>query len=105
MVILKKPLMVKIMDYIKANAFVFYSINSESFINFIEYSKTENSCEFLTKIVEQNQTERIIFFLYNSKSHHADKTVRRTRELKNTTGVSTSAFTRSKSCRIFMENN
>ncbi len=74
--------MIKNTDYIKANAFAFYSINGRNLIDFMESSKAENVCEFLTKIVEQNPKTKIILILDNSKSHHADKTVRKARELK-----------------------
>lgn len=74
----------KNMDYVKSNAFAFYSINGNNFIDFMESSKAENVCEFLEKIVEYNQKKRIILILDNSKSHHADKTVRKARELKIT---------------------
>ena len=74
--------MIKNTDYIKANSFAFYSINGNSFIYFMEGSKAENVCEFLEKIVKQNPKKRIILVLDNSKSHHADKTVRKARELK-----------------------
>lgn len=37
----KKPLMIKNTDYIKANAFAFYSINGNNFIDFMELSKAE----------------------------------------------------------------
>ena len=76
--------MIKNTDYIKANAFAFYSINGNNLIDFMESSKAENVCEFLAKIVEQNPRKRIILVLDNSKSHHADKTVRKARELKIT---------------------
>ena len=71
-------------DYIKANAFAFYSINGNNLIDFMKSSKAENVCEFLGKIVEQNPRKSIILVLDNSKSHHADKTVRKARELKIT---------------------
>lgn len=74
--------MIKNMDYLKANTFAFYSINGNNFTDFMESSKAENVCEFLVKIVEQNPRKRIILVLDNSKSHHADKTVRKARELK-----------------------
>jgi putative transposase len=48
----------------------------------MESSKAENVCEFLEKIVEHNQKKKIILVLDNSKSHHADKTVRKARDLK-----------------------
>ena len=70
------------MDYIKANAFAFYSINGSNLIDFMESSKAENVCEFLEKIVKQNPEKRIILVLDNSRSHHADKTIRKARKLK-----------------------
>ena len=50
----------------------------------MESSKAENVCEFLVKIVEQNPKTKIILILDNSRSHRADKTVRKARELKIT---------------------
>jgi len=76
--------MIKNTDYMKANAFAFYSINGNNIIDFMESSKAENVCEFLVKIVEQNPRKKIILVLDNSTSHHADKTVRKARELKIT---------------------
>lgn len=76
--------MMKNTDYVKSNAFAFYSINGSNFIDFMESSKAENVCEFLEKIVEYNQKKRIILVLDNSKSHHADKTVRKARDLNIT---------------------
>jgi len=71
----------------------------------MESSKAENVCEFLEKIVEYNQKKRIILILENSKSHHADKTVKESKRFKNNTCVPSSLFSRSKSCRIYMEND
>jgi transposase len=76
--------MMKNTDYVKSNAFAFYSINGSNFIDFMESSKAENVCEFLEKIVECNQKKRIILVLDNSRSHHADKTVRKARDLNIT---------------------
>ena len=76
--------MIKNTDYIKANAFAFYSINGSNLIDFMGSSKAEDVCEFLEKIVEQNPGKRIILILDNSRSHHADKTVKKARELKIT---------------------
>jgi transposase len=76
--------MIKNTDYIKANAFAFYSINGKNLIDFMASSKAENVCEFLVKIVEQNPKTKIILILDNSRSHHADKTVKKARELKIT---------------------
>ena len=74
--------MIKNMDYIKANVFAFYSINGSNLIDFMESSKAENVCEFLEKIVKQNPEKRIMLVLDNSRSHHADKTIRKARKLK-----------------------
>jgi len=74
-------LILKNTDYIKANAFAFYSINGNNLIDFMEHSKAENVCEFLEKIAEQNQGKKTILILDNSKSHHADKTIRKAKEL------------------------
>lgn len=76
--------MIKNTNYIKANTFAFYSINENSFIDFMEGSKAKNVCEFLEKIVEHDPRKRIIFILDNSKPHCAHKTVRKARELKIT---------------------
>ncbi len=76
--------MIKNTGYIKANAFAFYSFNGNNFIDFMESSRAESVCEFLEKIVEENKGKRIILILDNSRSHHADKTVRKARELKIT---------------------
>jgi len=43
----KKSLMFKNTDYIKANAFAFYSINGNNIIDFKESSKAENDVNFL----------------------------------------------------------
>ena len=51
----KKPLMIKNMDYIKANTFAFYLINGNNCIDFKDSSKAESVCEFLEKIVEENK--------------------------------------------------
>lgn len=69
--------MIKNTDYIKANAFAFYSINGNNLIDFMESSKAENVCEFLEKIVKQNPGKRIILVLDNSRSYHADKTIKK----------------------------
>lgn len=50
--------MFKNTDYIKANAFAFYSINGNNLIDFKESSKAESVCEFLEKIVEQNPKKK-----------------------------------------------
>jgi putative transposase len=73
--------MVKNTDYIKANAFAFYSINGSNLINFKESSKAESICEFLEEIVGENRGKIIVFILDNSKAHKADKTKTKSREL------------------------
>lgn len=73
--------MIKNTEYIKANAFAFYSINGSNLIDFKDCSKAESVCEFLEKIVEENKGKTIILILDNSKTHHAIKTVTRAKEL------------------------
>ncbi|MDD4749880.1 MAG: IS630 family transposase [Methanosarcinaceae archaeon] len=77
----KRPFMIKNTDYIKANAFAFYSINGKNLIDFKDCSKAECVCEFLGRIVEQNKNKQIILILDNSKAHHAKKTIERARKL------------------------
>ena len=74
--------MIKNTDYIKANAFAFYSINGNNLIDFKDCSKAENVCEFLEKIVEENKGKIIVLVLDNSKTHQALKTVTKAKELK-----------------------
>jgi transposase len=74
--------MIKNTDYIKANAFAFYSINGNNLISFMESSKAESVCKFLEKIAEQNPKKKTILVLDNSKSHRANKTVTKARELE-----------------------
>jgi hypothetical protein len=95
---------IKNTDYIKVNAFAFYSINGNNLIDLMESSKTEDVCEFLEKIVEQNPGKRIILVPDNVRSHHAKKTISKAR-FKNITCVPTALFTRSESCGICIENN
>ncbi len=73
--------MIKNTDYIKANAFAFYSINGSNLIDFKESSKAESICEFLEEIVEENRGKIIVLILDNSKAHKADKTKTKAREL------------------------
>ena len=77
-------MIIKNTDYFKANAFVSYSINGNNLIDFMESSKAENVCQFLEEIQELNQGKRIILVLDNARSHHANKTVSKARELKIT---------------------
>jgi len=73
--------MIKNTEYIKANAFAFYSINGSNLIDFNDCSKAESVCEFLEKIVEENKGKTIILILDNSKTHRAIKTLTRAKEL------------------------
>lgn len=77
----KKSLRLKNTDYIKANAFAFYSINGSNLIDFKESSKAESICEFLEEIVEENRGKIIVLILDNSKAHKADKTKTKARKL------------------------
>lgn len=73
--------MIKNTDYIKANAFAFYSINGNNLIDFKESSKAESVCEFLEKIMEENRGKIIVLILDNFKAHKADKTKMKAKEL------------------------
>ena len=73
--------MIKNTDYIKANAFAFYSINENNFIDFKDNSKAESVCDFLEKLVKKNKKKIIVLILDNSKAHTADKTKTKAREL------------------------
>jgi len=74
--------MIKNTDYVKANAFAFYSLNGNNIIEFKDSSKAESVCEFLEKIEEENKGKIIVLVLDNSKTHHALKTVTKAKELK-----------------------
>jgi putative transposase len=54
-------------DYIKANAFAFYSLNGNNLIEFKDCSRAENLCEFLEKITEENKGKIIVLILDNQK--------------------------------------
>ena len=71
-------------DYIKANAFAFYSINGSNLIDFMGSSKQKMYVNSWKKLWNKIQGRRIILVLDNSRSHHADKTVKKARELKIT---------------------
>lgn len=73
--------MIKNTDYIKANAFAFYSLNGNNLIEFEDCSKAENVSEFLEKIVKENKGKIIVLILDNSRTHHAIKTVTKAKEL------------------------
>lgn len=73
--------MIKNTDYIKANAFAFYSLNGNNLIEFENCSKAENVCEFLEKIMEENKGKIVVLILDNSKTHHSIKTVTKAKEL------------------------
>lgn len=77
-----KSSIIKNTDYIKANAFAFYSINGNNCIDFKDSSKAESVCEFLEKVVEENKGKIIVLILDNSRAHHADKTITKARELR-----------------------
>jgi putative transposase len=73
--------MIKNTDYIKANAFAFYSLNGNNLIEFKDNSKAEDVCEFLEKIVEENKGKIIVLVLDNSRAHHSNKAITRAKEL------------------------
>ena len=64
----------------KANANAFYALNGNSVIDFKESSKAKDVCEFLERIKKENDCG-IIVTLDNSKTHHADITVKKAKQL------------------------
>jgi len=76
-----KPVVKKNTTKIRANTFGFYAINGESVINFKENSKKESVCEFLEKIRTKNPEKPIIIILDNFRSHWANKTREKAKEL------------------------
>ena len=64
----------------KANANAFYALNGKSVIDFKESSKAKDVCEFLERIKEKNKYDPIVV-LDNSKTHHADITVKKAEQL------------------------
>ena len=71
----------KNVDYIKANALVFYSINGRNIIDFMESLKVESV--WIPRInCGAKSKEKIILVLDNSKSHNDDKTVMKARDSK-----------------------
>lgn len=76
-----KPLLKKNTTRIKANSFGFYAINGNSVLDFKENSKKECVCEFLVKIRNANPDDPIILILDNFRSHWANMTREKAREL------------------------
>lgn len=76
-----KPKVKKNTTRIKANAFGFYAINGENVIDFKESSKKECVCEFLEKVRTENPNKRIIVILDNFRSHWANMTREKAKEL------------------------
>lgn len=65
----------------KAKANGFYALNGKSIIDFKESSKAKDVCEFLERVKEENKHDLIIV-LDNSKTHHAEITVKKAEQLR-----------------------
>lgn len=76
-----KPIVKKNTTKIKANTFGFYTINGENVLDFKENSKKECVCEFLEKIRDENPDKPIILILDNFRSHWANATREKAKEL------------------------
>jgi transposase len=76
----KKPKIFKNTQRMKANANAFYALNGNSVIDFKESSKAKDVSEFLERIKGENDCG-IIVTLDNSKTHHADITVKKAKQL------------------------
>lgn len=76
-----KPSIIKNSTQMRANTFGFYSINGKSVIDFKEHSKKEDVCEFLEYIRKDNPGKKIILIIDNFRSHWANKTRKKAKEL------------------------
>ena len=76
-----KPVIKKNTTNIRANTFGFYALNGESQIAFMENSKKQSVCGFLEQIREANPERDIVVILDNFRSHWANKTREKAREL------------------------
>ncbi|ADI73546.1 Integrase catalytic region (plasmid) [Methanohalobium evestigatum Z-7303] len=76
-----KPVIYKNTDYIKANAFAFYSINGNNLIEFKDSSKSDDVCEFLEEISRINHGRPIVLIMDNARAHHALKTTMKAKQL------------------------
>jgi putative transposase len=78
--VVKKAKMFKNTQRMKANANAFDALNGNNIIDFKESSKAKDVCEFLERIKEENEYDPIVV-LDNSKTHHADITVKKAEQL------------------------
>lgn len=76
-----KPSVIKNTTRMRANTFGFYSINGNSVIDFKKHSKKEDVCEFLEHIRNNNPGKKIILIIDNFRSHWANKTREKAKEL------------------------
>lgn len=76
-----KPKIRKNTTKIRANTFGFYPLNGQSVIDFKENSKKESVCEFFGLIRDKNPGKDIILILDNFRSHWANKTRSKAKEL------------------------
>ena len=77
----RKPSIRKNTTKMRANTFGFYALNGQPVIDFKERSKKEEVCEFLELIRAQNPSMKIITILDNFRSHWANKTREKAKEL------------------------
>ncbi len=71
-----KPEFKKNTTKLRANAFGFYALNGTSVIDFMQNSRKESVCEFLTKIRSKNIKRRIVVILDRFSSHRAFDTIK-----------------------------
>jgi putative transposase len=71
----KKPIITKNTTKLRANTFGFYAINGTSVVDFLEHSRKEDVCSFLTKIRKENPEKSLLIILDNFSSHHAHETL------------------------------
>jgi len=76
-----KPSIIKNTTQMRANTFGFYPINGNSVVDFKDHSKKEDVCEFLELIRSKNPIKCIVVILDNFRSHWANKTREKAKEL------------------------
>jgi transposase len=77
----RKPVLVKNMNVSRVNIYGFYTTNGNSVVDFKEDGKTDNVCQFLETIREENPYKKILVILDNYRPHTTDKTLEKAAEL------------------------
>jgi len=71
-----KPRIFKNTSKLRANTFGFYALNGTSVVDFMQNSKKESVCQFLTRIRDSNPKEKVVIILDRFPSHRAGDTIK-----------------------------